>query len=910
MAAPESAEDTFRFRLNAQHVAIPGPGGRPLGPVLREEHGLVSIKLACDDGSCRLCSVLVDGEAVRSCLYPLGHAAGHVVVTAEGLHTPATLNRIQRAFLKWGVPQCGFCAPAMLIVATELLGTRARPSDNEIRAALSGILCRCTGYRRIVAAVAEAVGEVEMPLAPAAGEAVGHDVPAIDGRAKVTGSLRFAADAIPEDALWLRLVPAHRAPARISVGGFEPLLAAHPELATVLTANDLPPALKTGAPPLADGRVAYRGEPVAALIGRRDALTMISDAALAIHYEPLAQAPGAGATPFATAVVRRGEPEQDFAAAACVAEAPFAFDPLAPAPIAVEAGWAEKRDGGLDLHLPPGDGHGEAWLLAEALGLAPEKVRVVAATAGGCFGVRDRSASVLLLGLAAWKLGRPVALMAKPLAPAAETPASLRVKARLAADREGRLLAAESDSHLAAAASDLASSFVAGLASQGAAGPYAFASASAKARAFAETAPMLRASRGLGAVEATLWREALMDDLAGRLGLDRLQIRCRNAAAGLAACFDALAPHWQRAVDHVAAFNAAGRPRHGAIQGLGLGVAGGALDCGVEPPEAWVRIALDRDGRLRLTTNGEETGQGLATMLVQIAADALGLAMSHVIVELGASLTGEAAVAPQAHGFSLAPPQARQIPVTPQARGVAACYAVAEAAAALRHQLLDLAKSGAEARLELTGGMLRAVAAAGAATEIALASLPADGSGVIAAAEACKAVGELPPAFAVHLAVVEVDPSLGAARVMRVVAAQDFGGAIHPAQVAGQIEGAVAQAVGYALMAPLAAPIDGGQARSGAMSPIPPLGAVPVVELVPIAPVWRDQPKASAAALLAPKIIGPKIIGPKIIGPWAVAASAAAILSALRHATGLPIWELPATPDRLRAQLGRGDATS
>jgi CO/xanthine dehydrogenase Mo-binding subunit len=154
----------------------------------------------------------------------------------------------------------------------------------------------------------------------------------------------------------------------------------------------------------------------------------------------------------------------------------------------------------------------------------------------------------------------------------------------------------------------------------------------------------------------------------------------------------------------------------------------------------------------------------------------------------------------------------------------------------------------------------------------------------------------LPPAFGAHLAVVEVDPSLGAARVLQVIAAQDFGGAIHPAQAAGQIEGAVTQAVSYAVMAPLGVPINDSHAGGGAWSPIPRLGAVPAIELLRIAAATRGQPEASGARRIAPKIIGPKVIG-----PWAVAASIAAILSALRHATGLPIRELPATPDRLRA---------
>lgn len=142
------------FRVNGQEVsAYVDPGAR-LIDVLRGPLGLTGTKEGCGNGECGACTVIVDGRAVNACLFPALEAEGREVLTVEGLSEPGgELSDVQRAFVDGGAIQCGFCSPGMIMSATALLGRNADPSDDEIRAALIGNLCRCTGYAQIVSAV-------------------------------------------------------------------------------------------------------------------------------------------------------------------------------------------------------------------------------------------------------------------------------------------------------------------------------------------------------------------------------------------------------------------------------------------------------------------------------------------------------------------------------------------------------------------------------------------------------------------------------------------------------------------------------------------------------------------------------------------------------------------------------------
>ncbi|GAA4982370.1 (2Fe-2S)-binding protein [Yinghuangia aomiensis] len=127
--------------------------GESLLYVLRERVGLPGSKNACEQGECGSCTVYLDGDPVCSCLVAAGQVQGREVRTVEGLADGDTLDPVQQAFLETGAVQCGFCTPGLLVQTHDLLERKAQPSDAEIREALSGNLCRCTGYEKIMDAV-------------------------------------------------------------------------------------------------------------------------------------------------------------------------------------------------------------------------------------------------------------------------------------------------------------------------------------------------------------------------------------------------------------------------------------------------------------------------------------------------------------------------------------------------------------------------------------------------------------------------------------------------------------------------------------------------------------------------------------------------------------------------------------
>ena len=139
--------------VNGEPVEAEVWEGESLLYALREHMGLPGSKNACEQGECGSCSVLLDGTLVCACLMLAAQADGHEIVTVEGLGSDGTLHPVQEAFATTGAVQCGFCTPGLVVAAHDLLARNDRPSDPEIREALAGNLCRCTGYEAILAAV-------------------------------------------------------------------------------------------------------------------------------------------------------------------------------------------------------------------------------------------------------------------------------------------------------------------------------------------------------------------------------------------------------------------------------------------------------------------------------------------------------------------------------------------------------------------------------------------------------------------------------------------------------------------------------------------------------------------------------------------------------------------------------------
>ena len=358
------------FILNGRPTEVMTNPTKRLAHTLRDELGLTGTKIGCDAGDCGACTVLVGGRQVCACMMPTAQAEGREVTTIEGL---AELDNrfavLQNAFHRIGAAQCGICTPGMLMATADLLLHNERPGEDEILDALGGVLCRCTGYRKIVEAVADAI-DPDASSAPAlidnpvVGEAVGAPVAKTDGRLKVDGSEVFGADAVPEDALWVRAVRSPHWSADFTLGSFAALHDAHPGLVKVLTAVDVPgnngfgvyPDVKDQ-PALAEGEVKFRGEAVVALVGDYEAVFGIRDEEVPIHYLPrpeidgLADAMAEGArlvhanrpdNVMATGLVTKGDAEAALSRAEVLVEGSFETGFVEHAYIEPEAGWAQR----------------------------------------------------------------------------------------------------------------------------------------------------------------------------------------------------------------------------------------------------------------------------------------------------------------------------------------------------------------------------------------------------------------------------------------------------------------------------------------------------------------------------------------------------------------------------------------
>jgi CO/xanthine dehydrogenase Mo-binding subunit/aerobic-type carbon monoxide dehydrogenase small subunit (CoxS/CutS family) len=886
-----SEAQRIALTLNGAGVEIFADPMRRLADLLRDELGLTGTKIGCNAGDCGACTVLLDGAQVCACMVPAGQVAGRAVTTVEGL-AAAALSPLQAAFLRHGAAQCGICTPGMLMAATDLLARQASPSEAQVRDALGGVLCRCTGYRSIIAAVLDVAG-TSVPVAGA----VGASIARVDGVAKLTGTEKFGADALPDEAfLTLRAVRSPHPHARFTLGDFAPLLARHPGLLRVLTARDIPGQNSFGIyptgkdqPVLADGYVRHRGEPICALVGDEATVQAIADEAIPVTWDVLAPVTfdDALARPplhphLADNVLCRGRVARGDGSAPMAQKASVTVETrfVEHAYIEPEAGYARRMGDRIEVVACTQTPYMDRDEIALILGLDPGQVRVVPTATGGGFGGKLDLSVQPLIATAAWLLDKPVRwVFSRPESMAATTkrhPARITAEARC--DAAGRLqnFRFQGDFNTGAYASW--GPTVANRVPVHATGPYRVPNVLAETRAIHTTDPIAGAFRGFGVPQAAIAGEALMDALAASVGMDALEFRLLNAlgpddatatgqvlgqGAALPECLTALRPHWQAMRDGALAFNAAatGALRQGAgVACMWYGIGNTSMS---NPSE--MELVLGADGTITLFSGAHDIGQGSHTAMLQIAAQALGVAPQAI------ALVGADTDRTRDAGKTSA---SRQTFVS----GNAARLAGED----LRGKILRAANAGDDAVI-LPGRPLRVQDGARETTiaerlvglgryDPPTTALDADGQGKPYAAYA----------FAAQCALVEVDCDLGTTKVLRIAAAHDVGRAINPLMVEGQIHGGIAQGLGLALMEEYVP----GRTENLHDYLIPTIGDVPPIDVML---VEKPDPE------------GP--YGAKGVGEPALIATAPAILAGIRMATGARITEIPATPARVRAAI-------
>jgi CO/xanthine dehydrogenase Mo-binding subunit/aerobic-type carbon monoxide dehydrogenase small subunit (CoxS/CutS family) len=909
MSAPGSL-----FNLNGITVAYGGPPARRLSEVLRETLGCRDVKVGCNAGDCGACTVLVDGKAVCACMVPAARVAGHRVDTLAGLNgRDPLLEGLQKAFLHYGAAQCGICTPGMLVAALALLRASPRPGEAEVMDGLAGVLCRCTGYRKIVRAVMEADGFCAERPPVEAGRAVGAGAVRLDGGPKVDGSERFGDDVAPAESLALKIIRSPHHHAGFTIGDLGGFMAARPGLDRVLTAADVPGRNCFGViapfadqPVFAERLVRFRGEAVAAVVGEADAVEALADADFPVTWHELAaclsppEAEAAGAPVLHEArpgnlltggLVERGDVEAALAGADVVVEREVETGFVEHAYIEPEAGFARRVGERLEIFSCTQAPHMDRDEVAAIMGLDAAQVRIVPTAAGGGFGSKLDLALQPFIALAAWVTGRPVRLAYSRQASMASTtkrhPA--RMKVRVGASRDGRIRGLDFAATFNTGAYASWGPTVANRVPVHASGPYYVPDYRARARAVHTHCAPSGAFRGFGVPQAAIAQETAFDELADRLGIDRLEFRLLNAldnglptatgqvfatGVGIKACLEALRPCWQKARQTAADAN---READGARRGVGL--AAGWYGCGNTslPNPSTMRCGIRADGTVVLHQGAVDIGQGSNTVVAQIFADALGVPLERIrLIGPDTDLTPDA-------GKTSA---SRQTYVSGNAARLAG--------EALKRRIVRLANVSEGASLQVGKGEIVLTEAGGARRHIDLRALPVERDDYVLASQATydpptkpldnKGQG-IPYAvfgYAAQMVELQVDMALGTVKLEKFTAAHDVGRAINPVLVEGQVEGGIAQGLGMALMEEFIP----GRTENLHDYLIPTIGDVPEIETIIVEVADRHGP------------YGAKGLGEHVLVP-----TAPAILNAIRDATGAVLARLPATPDRVRAAL-------
>lgn len=517
--------------VNGQPVTAEVEADLTLLRFLRENLKLTGTKEGCGQGECGACTVLVNKQAVNSCMVPVVAVDGCEVITIEGLQQNGELDALQQAFIDEGAIQCGFCTPGAIMAAKGLLLANPRPTEAEIREALGGNICRCTGYQKIVRAVKVASGqaapvEVMLPSAPEY-SVIRQKVRRRDAEDKATGKAVYADDLALPGMLYGRALRSAHAHALIKGIDCTAALQA-PGVVTVLTARDIPGVNRFGLvyqdqPVLADDKVRCYGDAVALVVAESEAAAEAALPLIKVAYEELAGVFSAmeGMQPGAPLVheqgnlvqhtkVRKGDVAQGFNQCHMVVENTFSTQSVEHAYLEPECSVASlDHRGNLTVWTSTQYVFRDRRQIAPVLGMPVNRVRVVQMTTGGGFGGKDDITTEILAALAAWQTGRPVKVrFTREESMRATTKRHpMVIKARLGADREGKLLALEGEVYADTGAYVSLGVYVVKKAGLHLSGPYYIPNIKVDTYTVYTNNPPSGAMRGFGVVQAAFAHE-------------------------------------------------------------------------------------------------------------------------------------------------------------------------------------------------------------------------------------------------------------------------------------------------------------------------------------------------------------------------------------------------------------------
>ncbi|HUS70824.1 MAG TPA: molybdopterin cofactor-binding domain-containing protein [Anaerolineae bacterium] len=880
--------------------------------VLRDQLRLTGTKKGCGHNACGTCTVIIDGEAVKSCVYPAARAEGKRVQTIEGLADGDTLHPLQQALMDRGAVQCGYCTPGMIMTAKALLDANPQPSREEILDALSGNLCRCTGYAKIVEAVEQAAGlrgPRKVWKEPSRG-VVGHDRPRPDARAKVTGEAVFAGDLYFEGMLYAKVLRSEYPHARL-LHVETSQAKALPGVVAVVTAADVPGAKNHGLarqdwPVLAYDRVRYVGDAIAAVAAESEEVAARATSLIQVKYEPLPVVSSAEAALAEDAPLvhdggnvlehirlRQGDVEKGFAEADIVLQNEYRTPRGDHAFLEPEAAVGlVDGEGRVVVYVGSQIPFSDRTQIAASLAVSEDRVRVVQTKVGGAFGGKEDIAAQIHVALLAKLTGRPVKLVYTREESMISHPKrhECLIRLKTGVTKDGRLTAAEAFIVGDSGAYASLGPYVMTRAATHSLGPYEVPSAKVDCYAMYTNNPPAGAFRGFGAPQAHFAAETQMDILARKLGMLPLDLRRKNALRVGAVTVTGqklresvgLVETMERVAGARDALAAATPPPPGRRRGWGIacayknvGLGGGVAD------SAGVEVEVFPDGHAQVRAGAAEVGQGLVTVLAQIVSEELGVEYGRIDVVLGdTDLTPDG-------GATTA---SRQSYISGNAARLAArrlrdtlAQAASEELDTAPHDLLFAngsvaGRSGKEMPLTEAVGLARSEGLSLMASEVYTPpkTVPLGETG-----DAHFAYG-----YATQAVEVEVDITSGQIEVLRVIAAHDVGNAVNPVGAEGQVEGGIVMGLGFALMEEFTM-------REG----LPQKTTLTRYRI----PTTREMPEMMTILVEHPTADGP--YGAKGVGEITSIPTAPAITNAIFDAVGVRVFSLPVTPAKILSAL-------
>ncbi|UCE41290.1 MAG: molybdopterin-dependent oxidoreductase [Candidatus Aminicenantes bacterium] len=677
------------LKVNGEKHAVAIQDGETLLDVLRDKLRLTGTKKGCNHGVCGACTVLIDGEPKNSCLLLAVSCENIDVTTIEGIAQDGRLHPLQRSFIIHGAVQCGFCSPGMILSAYALIERRPNPSDEEIKRALSGNLCRCTGYVRIMDAIRnweKYKGTEESPFFPQDLDrfvTVGKSLPRVDAADKVTGRAKYTADLSFQDMLYGKILTSPNAHARIK--SIETGKAKKVEgVKLVLTAKDVPDITYGVNPPrydehiLAKEKVRHVGDEVAAVIACDEDTAKRALALIEVEYEELPAVfdPIEAIKEDAPQIHDRyknninthvdhhfGDVEKGFAEADYVREEKFLGNHVYQSPIEPHASIATWEDDGstLVLYVSTQVPHYLQYMVARVLDMPLGRIRIIRPPVGGGFGGKlDTTSQDLISAIASQRLGRPVKMVytRKEMFLHGRGRHKQHMQFKIGMKKDGTLTAVQSRIHLDGGAYSSYGVITVYYAGSMIPTLYKFPNYKYEGFRIMTNKPACGAMRGHGAPQPRFAFESLLSMMADDLGIDPIEIRLRNAMEpNWRTCneLDIRSCEFRQTLERV-------REKSGwsdkyaklsAGKGIGIGCGGFVSGAGyakyrgqvqlssektLEPfvkkatfPHSNAIVKISEDGTAAvLLILAAEIGQGALTVLSQMCAESLGISLSRV----------------------------------------------------------------------------------------------------------------------------------------------------------------------------------------------------------------------------------------------------------------------------------------